>query len=150
MNKWRLFLIALLGMVALSVSATPKEKTAKEEKVPKVKKKTIKAEKPKTVYMYGMSINFNDSVVYITSVQRLDSVIIDEEGALQNQAGYTMQLKVYLEGTLNKVNQTCAVIYSDKKKKLEKRYLKARKKLVADKDKMLHQISVNDFSFKQQ
>ena len=149
MNKWRLFLIALLGVLTLSVSAAPKEKTQKE-KAPKVKEKTIKAEEPKRVYMYGISVNFNDSVVYLTDVQRLDSVIIDDEGAIQNYAGYSMQLKVYLEGTLGKVNQTCAVVYSEKKKKLEKRYLKARKKFLANKDKVLHQIGATDFAFQQQ
>lgn len=149
MNKWRLFLIALLGVLTLSVSAAPKEKT-QTEKTPKTKEKTIKAKEPKLVYIYGVSVNFNDSIVYLTDVQRLDSVIINEEGAIQNHVGYSMQLKVYLEGTLGKVNQTCAVIYSDKKKKLERRYLKARKKFLADKGKILHQISATDFAFQQQ
>ena len=117
MNKWRLFLITLLGVVTLSVSAAPEEKT---QKAPKTKEKTIKVEEPKRVYMYGVSVNFNDSTVYLTDVQRLDDVIINAEGAIKNHSGYSLQLKVYLEGTLGKVNQTCAVIYSDKKKKLER------------------------------
>ena len=100
--------------------------------------------------MFGISLNSNDSVVYLTDVQRLDSIIIDDEGAIQNYAGYSMQLKVYLEGTLGKVNQTCAVAYSEKKKKLEKRYLKARKKFLGNKDKALHQIGATDFAFQQQ
>ena len=149
MNKWRLFLIALLGVLTLSVSAAPKEKTQKE-KAPKVKEKTIKAEEPKRVYMYGISVNFNDSVVYLTDVQRLDDIIINAEGAMQNYAGYSLQLKVYLEGSLGKVNQTCAVIYADKKRKLEKRFIKTRKKYLADKDKVLRQIGATDFAFQKQ
>lgn len=147
MNKWRLFLIALLGVFTLSVSAAPKEKA---QKAPKTKEKTIKVEEPKRVYMYGVSVNFNDSTVYLTDVQRLDDVIINTEGAIKNHSGYSLQLKVYLEGTLGKVNQTCAVIYSDKKKKLERRFIKTRKKYIADKDKILHQIGASDFTFQKQ
>lgn len=147
MNKWRLFLITLLGVVTLSVSAAPEEKT---QKAPKTKEKTIKVEEPKRVYMYGISVNFNDSTVYLTDVQRLDDVIINAEGAIKNHSGYSLQLKVYLEGTLGKVNQTCAVIYSDKKKKLERRFIKTKKKYIADKDKILHQIGASDFTFQKQ
>ncbi len=147
MNKWRLFLITLLGVVTLSVSAAPEEKT---QKAPKTKEKTIKVEEPKRVYMYGVSVNFNDSTVYLTDVQRLDDVIINAEGAIKNHSGYSLQLKVYLEGTLGKVNQTCAVIYSDKKKKLERRFIKTKKKYIADKDKILHQIGASDFTFQKQ
>ena len=147
MNKWRLFLIALLGVFTLSVSAAPEEKT---QKAPKTKEKTIKVEEPKRVYMYGVSVNFNDSTVYLTDVQRLDDVIINAEGAIKNHSGYSLQLKVYLEGTLGKVNQTCAVIYSDKKKKLERRFIKTKKKYIADKDKILHQIGASDFTFQKQ
>ena len=103
MKKWKFFLICLLGMMQLSAIAAPKEKK-------------LKAEEPKRVYMYGVAINFNDSIVHLTDVQHLDSVIINIDGALQNYSSYSQQLKVYLESTLGENNQTCAVIYSDKKR----------------------------------
>ena len=137
MKKWKLFLICLFGILQLSAFATPKEK--------KVKKDNI--EEPKRVYMYGVAINFNDSIVHLTDVQHLDSVVINLDGALQNYASYSQQLKVYLEGNLGKSNQTCAVIYSDKKKKLEKRFIKTQKKSQSDKDKSLYRIGTDTFYF---
>ena len=134
MNKWKAFLICLLGALTLSATAAPKEK---KEKVAE----------PQRVYMYGMSVNHHDSTVYITDVQDLDDIIINTDGSLQNYAGYSMQLKVYLEGTLGNVNQTCAVVYSYKKKKLEKRFIKTKKKFLANKDQVLRQIGTDTFTF---
>ena len=140
MNKWKAFLICLLGALTLSATAAPKEKKEKKEKKQKVAE-------PQRVYMYGMSVNLNDSTVYLTDVQYLDDIIINTDGSLQNYAGYSMQLKVYLEGTLGNVNQTCAVVYSHKKKKLEKRFIKTKKKFLANKDQVLRQIGTDTFTF---
>ncbi len=134
MKKWRILLICLFGALQLSAFATPKEKEGKSQE-------------PKRVYMYGIAVDFNDSTVYLTDVQHLDDVIIKPNGSLQNHAGYSLQLKVYLEGTLGETNQTCTVIYSDKKKKLEKRFMKIRKKYQDSKDKILKQIGTDAFTF---
>lgn len=132
MNKWKVILIGLLGMVQLTAIAKPKDK---------------KPEEPKRVYMYGIATNFNDSTVYLTNVQYLDSITTHENGCLQNYSLYSMQMKVYLEGELNELSQTCAVIYSDKKKKLDKRFLKTRKRYLNDKSKTLKQIGADAFTF---
>ena len=99
MNKWKITLFCLLGMLQMSAFA----------------------DEPQRVYLFGVATNLNDSTVYITDVQHLDSLTINPDGSLTNHVGYTLQLKVYLEGTLNETYQTCAVIYSDKKKKLTKK-----------------------------
>ena len=106
MNKLK-YLLGLISIVLLSSFMPAKEKKDK-------------ANEPKRVYMYGVSIDFNDSIVYITDVQHLDDVIINSDGSLFNYVYYSLQLKTYLEGTLGETNQTCAVIYSEKKKKAEK------------------------------
>ena len=124
MNKWKFFFASMLGVMLLSSFTAPKDKKEKEEE-------------PKRVYMYGVSLNFNDSVVYMTDVQYLDSILIQKDGSLQNHANYSQQMKIFLEGTLGESNQTCAVIYSDNRKKLEKRYVKMRKRYQADKEKVL-------------
>lgn len=142
MNKWRICLICLLGALQLSAFAAPKEKAPKAKK-----EKKVKIEEPKRVYMFGVAENFNDSTTYLTDVQHLDSLVIAPDGSLLNHAGYSLQLKVYLEGTLNEINQTCAVIYSDKKKKLDKRFTKTRKKYEADKNKTLKRIGTDVFTF---
>lgn len=138
MNKCKVFFIGLLGIVLLSSFAAPKKD--KKEKEPEVVR----------VYMYGVSIDFNDSLVYMTDVQSLDSMIINGDGSLQNYSSYSLQLKVFLEGTLAENNQTCAVIYSDNKKKLDKLYAKMRKKYMADKGKVLKQIAKEEFVFRKE
>ena len=134
MNKWKYCLICLLGALQLTAFAAPKEK---KEKV----------EEPKRVYMFGVSTDFNDSIIYVTDVQHLDSVFINPDGSIQDYTSYSLQLKVYLEGALGESNQTCAVIYSDKKKQLEKRYIKARKRYRVDKGRMVIPIGTNLFQF---
>ena len=134
MNKWKCCLICLLGALQLTAFAAPK-------------KEKVKIEEPKRVYMFGVATNFNDSVIYVTDVQYLDSVIIKPDGSIQDYASYSLQFKVYLEGVLGETNQTCAVIYSDKKKKLDKRYIKARKRYRDDKGKMIIPIGTNLFQF---
>lgn len=138
MDKCRILLLGLMGLVLFSSFTAPK------------KEKEEKEDEPLRVYMYGVSIDFNDSVVYMTDVQYLDSMIINKDGSLLNYANYSLQLKVYLEGTLAENNQTCAVIYSDKKKKIEKRFAKMRKKYASSKDKVLKQIGSDSFMFRKE
>lgn len=134
MNKCKYLFLALMGIVLLSSFTAPKEK--KEE--------------PKRVYMFGVSVDFNDSVVYLTDVQCIDSIVINKDGSIQNYANYSFQFKVYLEGTLGEADQTCAVIYSDNKKKLEKRYVKMRKRFRADGRNVLKQLGTDSFMFRKE
>lgn len=131
MRMWRYYLIGLLCAVQLPTFAANKDKN----------------EEPKRVYMYGVAVNFNDSTMYMTDVHYLDSMIINKDGSLQNYIGYSMQLKAFLEGTLGETDQTCAVIYSDKKKKLEKRFLRMRKECLAERKQRLKQIGTDSFRF---
>jgi hypothetical protein len=133
MNKLK-YVFGVISIVLLSSFMAPKDKKDK-------------ADEPRRVYMYGVSIDFNDSIVYITDVQHLDDILINKDGSLFNYAYYSLQLKTYLEGTLGEMNQTCAVIYSDKKKKLESRYLKTCKKYQSDKAASVCMIGTDSFMF---
>lgn len=126
MNKWRIYLVCLLG--ALHLSAFAKDK-------------------PQRVYLFGVATNFNDSTVYITEVQHLDSIMLNPDGSLPNYVGYALQMKVHLEGELEEIDQTCAVIYSDKKKNLEKRFLAVRKKYNVNKEKTVKLVGSDEFLF---
>ena len=126
MNKWRIYLVCLLGALHLSAFAE---------------------DEPRRVYLFGVATNFNDSTVYLTDVQHLDSIMLNPDGSLPNYVGYALQLKVHLEGSLDERDQTCAVIYSDKKKKLEKRFIKMRKRYQENKDKILKRIGTDVFTF---
>lgn len=135
MNKYKFLLVALLGIASLASFAAPKDK---------------KDDGPKRVYMYGVSVNFNDSVMYMTDVQYLDSVVVNKDGSIQNYSNYSTQMKLYLEGVLGKSHQTCAVIYSDDRNKLEKRFVKMRKRCLAAKNRQLIQIGADAFAFRKE
>ena len=47
-------------------------------------------------------LSFNDSIVYYTDIQVLDSVELDKNGFLPKRDLYTYQLKNYLEYNLKK------------------------------------------------
>lgn len=125
MKKWRVCLIALLGVIHMSAFA----------------------DEPKRVYLFGVATNFNDSTVYLTEVQHLDSVALNPDGSLPNYVGYALQLKVHLEGTLDERDQTCAIIYSDKKKGLQKRFSAVRRKYQSSKEKKTKLIDSGTFLF---
>lgn len=133
MNKLKFLFAGLFGFLLFSSFSAPKEKKDK-------------VDEPKRIYMYGVSFNFNDSVVYMTDVLYLDSMTINKDGSLKNHADYSYQLKLFLEGSLGKINQTCAVVYSDDRKKLEKRYVKTRKKFQSDNSKVLMKLG-SSFAF---
>ena len=77
--------------------------------------------KEKSVYAFGMAASFNDSIVYYTEIQTLDSVRLDKNGFLPKRDLYAYQLKNYLEHSLGKPDYTCMVYFSENKKKLEKK-----------------------------
>ena len=126
MNKWKITLFCLLSMWQISAFAD---------------------DKPQRVYLFGVATNFNDSTVYLTDVQHLDSIMLNPDGSLPNYVGYALQLKVHLEGSLDERDQTCAVIYSDKKKNLEKRFLAVRKKYNVNKEKTVKLVGSDEFLF---
>lgn len=87
---------------------------------------TMKSDKP--VYAFGIAASFNDSVVYYTEIQVLDSATLDKNGFLLKRDLYSYQLKNYLEYDLKKPNYTCMVYFSESKKKLEKEAAKVKTK----------------------
>ncbi len=65
----------------------------------------------KAVYAFGVAASFNDTVVYFTDIQVLDSIKLDKGGFLPKRDLYTYQLKNYLEFDLKCPDYTC-MIYS--------------------------------------
>ena len=80
----------------------------------------------KAVYAFGVAASFNDTVVYFTDIQVLDSVKLDKGGFLPKRDLYTYQLKNYLEYDLKSLDYTCMIYFSENKKKLEKEAAKVK------------------------
>ena len=72
------------------------------------------------IYLFGISSSFTDTVAYVTTVQRIDSVDIKRGAALPLGQRYSNQLEDYIESVIGKPNQTAATFYSNSKKRVEK------------------------------
>lgn len=104
-------------------------------------------EREKDVYAFGLAASFNDSVVYCTEIQVLDSVRLGKNGFLPQREMYSYQLKNYVEYELDKPNYTCMVYFSEKKEKLTKEV----NKLISGYKKsnlVLIPITASEFMFK--
>lgn len=84
--------------------------------------------KTNSLYMFGFSASFKDSVVYVTDIQQVEGAWIDHKTKfLLGRDQYSTQLKEYLEQSMQQKNRICMVIFSTKKKKAEKKFLKLMK-----------------------
>lgn len=104
-------------------------------------------ENHKPVYAFGVAASFNDSVVYCTEIQVLDSTALDKNGFLPKRDLYSYQLKNYLEYDLKKPDYTCMIYFSENKKKLEKEAVKVKAKYKKS-TMVLQAITSDKFSFK--
>ena len=81
------------------------------------------------VYVFGVSHQLTDSVIYITSINEVDSVDLEKKTKfLPNRTSYSYQLENYMKTQLGQSNQTACVFFSTKKMskkfyKIKKRYL---------------------------
>lgn len=85
-------------------------------------------QKEKAVYAFGVAASFNDTVVYYTGIQVLDSVKLNKNGFLPQRELYSYQLKNYVEYDLKKPDYTCMIYFSESKVKLEKEAGKVKSK----------------------
>ena len=80
------------------------------------------------IYLFGTSASFNDSIVYFTEIQILDSAWIDDKTEfLSNRSGYSNQLREHFNNT-GHPNRTCIVSYATSEKDILKKYAKMRKR----------------------
>jgi len=104
--------------------------------------------KSKSVYAFGFSASFTDTVVYYTEIQVLDSVQLDKNGFLPYREHYSYQLKNYLEYQKGEKNRTCMIYFSESQAQLSKDRAKLLNKYKKDKTISLEELPQVEFSFK--
>ncbi len=129
----------------------PKKKMTKEEKI---KAKQIEMKNAAVyltpVYMFCISAEFGDTIVYFTSIQEVDSVQLTKKyDFLYYRSYYSRQFIDWLATAYGTQNQTCAVFFDKDKKKLMKRFTKLLKKYENTKSGM-HVVFVTEDRFKLQ
>ena len=125
--KYVMLLCAVCTLAVINIDTAQ----AKKRKIPKV-------------YMFGFSASFNDSTIYLTDIQEVDSAWIDDKSHfLQGRGIYAQQLKDYLTSAIQQPNRICMVMYSETLKEIEKQYVKM-KRLYTKKSKMPYDIHYLD------
>lgn len=99
------------------------------------------------IYVFGVSTSFKDSIVYISAVQDLQGASLQKKtGFLEYRSTYAAEFQQYLEAK-HQSNQTCAIFFATDRNKLEKKYLKLRRRMNKEKPGTLKEISSTDFQF---
>ena len=97
------------------------------------------------VYMYAISASFNDSTVYITDVQEVDSAYLVKKTFLGGLKRYTEQLDSYFKEKYGE-RRTNTVFFKTTRKKAEKQYVKLRKRDTSG-DVKLGVLPTGEFTF---
>ena len=104
-----------------------------------------KSEKDSTVYIFGASISFSDTVVYFTEIQQIDEVVV-EKGFLPGRQLYSYELKDYMSYKEKMPGRISVIYFSDKRKDLEKKEKDIKKRLET-KEKMTVRYLGGKFKF---
>ena len=100
-------------------------------------------------YMFGFVASFNDSTVYFTNIQQVDSVwVTKKKKMLSGRNNYSYQLREYFAQKRNQPNRTCVVVANVNRKKLEKKYTKMKNKYLVKSKKPYDVRTIADSDFK--
>lgn len=86
------------------------------------------ASKSGKVYVFGFAASFNDSTVYFTDIQEIDSAYYDTKTKfLYGRDNYSYQLRDYLQ-TQGFTTPTCVTSFALTRKEIDKKLARLRKK----------------------
>jgi len=108
---------------------------------------SFKKNRSESIYAFGFSASFTDTVVYFTDIQVLDSAKVSKEGFLVHRELYSYQLKNYLEDSQLQRNSTCMIYFSGSRKKLEKEATKILNKYKKNVGVTVSKIDAGQFRF---
>ena len=100
-------------------------------------------------YMFGFVASFNDSTVYFTNIQQVDSVwVTKKKKMLSGRNQYSYQLREYFAKERQQPNRTCVVVADINRKMLEKKYTKMKNKYMVKSKKPYDVRTIADSDFK--
>ena len=103
----------------------------------------------KRVYMFGFAASLTDSTTYQTVVQTIDSAWIDPSHKfLLDRALYSLQLQAHVEAQENHKNTVCTIYFSTSARKLQRKWLKVRKRYERDLTLRYTILPLERFAFK--
>lgn len=103
-----------------------------------------------SVYIFGFSASFTDSVAFLTDVMRVDSAYVTSTGFLVDRTLYSLQLENYVLESCHVPNSTNCVFFSTTKKELDKKYNKINRMYQRSNSMALIYVGEDDFRFRAQ
>lgn len=101
------------------------------------------------VYIFGVTMQLTDSIVYITSINEVDSIDLDKKTKfLPFRSEFSLQLKEYMEGKLQAQHQTSCVYYSPNRKKIARKFYKIKKRYLDNAYTRVVMLDDKQFKFK--
>lgn len=97
------------------------------------------------MYVFSISMSFSDSVMYISTIQKLDGIVLRDKYFFDERGDYAAQFKKWMEEETAS-EQIAALYYFDSKRKAERGYAKVRKRAIHKHGGEI--ITVPDFKFK--
>ena len=84
-------------------------------------------------YLFGFASSFNDSIVYFTNIQEVDSVWINTKTKfLYSRENYSYQLRDHLRDN-GMDAPTCVTVFSTNRKDIEKKYINLKRRYTSNK-----------------
>lgn len=103
--------------------------------------------KVQQLYMFGFAASFNDSTVYFTDIQRVDSAYIDSKTKfLVERENYSYQLRDYLKKQ-GWATPTCVTTYAQSRDDAEKKFVAMKKKYTGNQHYTIKYIPASEFQF---
>lgn len=131
----RLALMAMLLLVSLGMSAKKKSESY--------------GKGVSRVYLFGVSQMLTDSIVYITSINEVDSLYLEHKTKfLPFRSVFSLQMKEYLEGKQRLAHQTSCVFYATKRRKISKKFYKIKKRFLDNPWTKIVMIDKEHFQFR--
>jgi len=104
--------------------------------------------KVQTLYMYGFAASFNDSTVYFTDIQKVDSAYIDSKTKfLLERDSYSYQFRDYMKEQ-GMTNPTCVTTYAKSRDDAEKKFVAMKRKYVNGGRYTIKYVSSSEFRYK--
>ncbi len=137
----KVFFLLLIAMAVLPLSLSAQKATQPS------------SDKPQTIYIFGVSQNLSDSLVYISEITELSARhLLDKKRFLINREAYSSQFSDYLAEKLGSKHQTAAVFFAWSKNKAQSQRLQVKKKVMTQKNPIsrvaIKDIVSQDFQFR--
>lgn len=102
--------------------------------------------KGKTVYAFAYGTCFNDSIIYLSTIEELNDTNIDPKTKfLVDRKFYANNFKLFLDSQ-HIGTHTCSIFFNKNKEKLEKTYIKIRRNTNKDRHNTIVEIPLSTFS----